>query len=885
MRNSRVLWLSAVLLSPTCEGAGMTAHNIAAKRASQYEYFGPKTDQFNPEAFYNLAFERSDAIQAGSPFPDFLYACGDEHDAGEEAHWTPFQIASVNYIRDKYPDWSEQPRSNDGPGLVAFTMGITSHYIADINWHGLEVIPSGEGMIRTMGYADFNCTHGDLCSIAHSAADTGGEFVAAASLELKSWFPAEKWFVPTEDLVNIYAAMNATGDGPLVEAQWINECAVLFYAGCFGVSRFGDLIYPFLAPQLGGVLLEQFFDFPVGGIDDDAAWTSFMWNRLAGWLVYGPPPDDPPPNWVRYQEMLKQVSKESVQVLSREKWRHRELQAKRSYVSAIKNILKQHSPLFEYKKTATGSATVGLVPGAGEATLPRDVLLALAEALLNDYVLVLYPDLSGTQSALFDKMTHRVKHLNDAESPSALSEDVKATTTVVAQGAAEHEYFASSLTLMGGGRDLLVGSPGSGVAGGPQQGSATLFFDVANPSKKNNTLSSVRFNGGAGAPSPSYERFGWSSTACDVNRDGVEDAVVCAPSYLGGSDTEAARGSYMGRCDVFYGPFSSSEEPAVAFSLFGDKEWGNFGYAVTSGDVDGDGFCDVVVSAPFAGSYEDIAPSAEGAVSSQGAVYVFLSATLNTSPSQSGLTASESADLILQPQTDYQWFGKSVQIAQVNDRQLLLVGAPVFHSALPGEESSAVGRVYGYDFRDLLGSQGAQQQLFTLTGCSHAGGTGHTLASSSSYLAFSETGWNSSSVLRSGKVHWVQWSALLDHVAGGGRDVAVCDLSKVLGASTMSLEGQIFEGRFGSTLAFSGEQSLLVASPMADDGRGRVSRVDLSSGAEEVLHESSLSNKQLGKCRAGQSLAVAQNGNGLVFVGSPYATSTAGEQCGALLRY
>lgn len=51
-----------------------------------------------------------------------------------------------------------------------------------------EVIPSGEGLIRTMGYADFNCTDGDLCSVAHSAADTGGEFSAAASMNI-SWYP------------------------------------------------------------------------------------------------------------------------------------------------------------------------------------------------------------------------------------------------------------------------------------------------------------------------------------------------------------------------------------------------------------------------------------------------------------------------------------------------------------------------------------------------------------------------------------------------------------------------------------------------------------------------------------------------------------------------
>lgn len=158
----------SLLLLKSCDAAGMTAHNVAAKRASQYEYFGPKSDEFDPSVFYNLAADRSDAIQAGSPFPDYLYACGDEHDAGEEAHWTPFQIASVNYIRETYPDWRTEDRLQDGPGLVAFTMGVTSHYIADINWHGLEVIPEGEGLIRTMGYADFHCTDGALCQEAHS---------------------------------------------------------------------------------------------------------------------------------------------------------------------------------------------------------------------------------------------------------------------------------------------------------------------------------------------------------------------------------------------------------------------------------------------------------------------------------------------------------------------------------------------------------------------------------------------------------------------------------------------------------------------------------------------------------------------------------------------
>ena len=156
-------------------------------------------------------------------------------------------------------------------------LGVTSHYIADINWHGLESVPSGEGLIRTMGYADFNCTSGDLCQAAHTAADTGGEFVAPYILNI-SWYPTQ-WYIPTTDLVNIYASM-----GTVVQPEWINECAVLFYVGSVGVSKLGDVIYEtILSKYVGSLLLENYLDFHIGGVDDDAAWTSFMWNRFGNY--------------------------------------------------------------------------------------------------------------------------------------------------------------------------------------------------------------------------------------------------------------------------------------------------------------------------------------------------------------------------------------------------------------------------------------------------------------------------------------------------------------------------------------------------------------------------------------------------------------------------
>mmetsp|Transcript_2491 Transcript_2491/g.3823 ORF Transcript_2491/g.3823 Transcript_2491/m.3823 type:complete len:644 (+) Transcript_2491:52-1983(+) len=616
-------------------GAGFTSHNVAARRASQFEYFGPETNEFKPSYFYGLAEDRSDAIQGGSPFPDYLYACGTEHDAGEEAHWTPFQIYSAEYIRDQYPTWMLDGRDSDGAGLVAFMMGVTSHYIADINWHGLEVIPSGEGLIRTMGYADFNCTDGDLCSTAHSAADTGGEFAAAASLDL-SWYPQKDWYLPTEDLVNIYATMNASGEGPLVEPEWINACGVIFYAGSFGVSRFGDLIYPLLAPFLGGLLLEDYFEFPVGGVDDDAAWTSFMWNRFADWLIYGPPPPDPPPNYVddTSRDTQKKRMREGI------------LLGKRQWVSAMRDIIKdvynsenefQYSGggLFEVYNSRDQMGLHGTSKGSfiglrrnhtlDDLMIKKDtkLLYLLANSLIDNYLAVVFPEILIHSASTLNNVRHKLKDrahelAQSLRSPSfadgirgdmhhgSFTSDIDGIG--FASGSSEHEYFARSLSASSDG-SFMVGSPGSGRIGGPQEGTAKLFFHNTNSTARKNSndvfSDPIIFYGGRGGGQtdafPSYERFGWSSAACDMNGDEIDDWIICAPSHNGGRDTDAARGNYTGRCDIFYAPFR--DDPVPDASVYGDKEWGNFGYNVLCGDVDGDGHKDVVIAAPFVGRY------------------------------------------------------------------------------------------------------------------------------------------------------------------------------------------------------------------------------------------------------------------------------------------
>jgi len=105
----------------------------------------------------------------------------------------------------------------------------------------------------------------------------------------------------------------------------------------------------------------------------------------------------------------------------------------------------------------------------------------------------------------------------------------------------------------------------------------------------------------------SNSAFGYSvGTAGDVNGDGYDDVIVGAPDYSNGQNQEGGAWLYLGGPD---GPDTTAD-----WMREGGQATANLGLSVaTAGDVNGDGYDDVVIGAPsLTNQYEN-----------QGRVYIF----------------------------------------------------------------------------------------------------------------------------------------------------------------------------------------------------------------------------------------------------------------------
>jgi hypothetical protein len=129
-----------------------------------------------------------------------------------------------------------------------------------------------------------------------------------------------------------------------------------------------------------------------------------------------------------------------------------------------------------------------------------------------------------------------------------------------------------------GHRDLVVGAPGAARA--------LVYLWSAQP-----TPALYPQTDPSPSSSSATSRFGASVAVGDVNGDGFADAVIGAP--LDGGNGSAA--AYLGSAS---GLIPSS---TPVWSAAGPESNAQFGAALAAGDVDGDGFADVIVGAPGSG--------------------------------------------------------------------------------------------------------------------------------------------------------------------------------------------------------------------------------------------------------------------------------------------
>ncbi len=151
-------------------------------------------------------------------------------------------------------------------------------------------------------------------------------------------------------------------------------------------------------------------------------------------------------------------------------------------------------------------------------------------------------------------------------------------------GDAQADDFGYSVSGAGdvnrdGHADFIVGAPGEDLAGRPGPGFARVFSGI-------DGAKLFTFRGDS-----DYDHFGTSvAGAGDVNGDGTPDLVV-------GADEDDNRGKKnSGMCRLLSGANGST-----LFSFNGLRDFHELGAVVAAGgDVDADGFADVLVSAPRA---------------------------------------------------------------------------------------------------------------------------------------------------------------------------------------------------------------------------------------------------------------------------------------------